>query len=82
VPTLFHAEERKGCPENKISALPIRRRIRINILNLTPLGVSMHKFVIERGIPGVGKMTPAQLQTVSRRSINVLAELGVDIQWV
>ena len=42
----------------------------------------MHKFVIEREIPGVGKMTPEQLQTVSRRSINVLAELGVDIQWV
>jgi len=42
----------------------------------------MHKFVIERLIPGVGKMTPSQLQTVARRSINVLAELGAEIQWV
>jgi len=42
----------------------------------------MHKFVIEREIPGAGKMSPSQLQTVARRSINVLAELGVEIQWV
>jgi len=42
----------------------------------------MHKFVIEREIPGVGHMTAAQLQTVARRSINVLAGLGVQIQWV
>jgi hypothetical protein len=27
-------------------------------------------------------MTPSQLQTVARRSANVLAELGVEIQWV
>jgi hypothetical protein len=42
----------------------------------------LYKFVIERNIPGVGKMTAAQLQTVARRSANVLAELGVEIQWV
>ncbi len=42
----------------------------------------MQKFVIERDIPGVGSMTPPQLQTVARRSANVLAELGVEIQWV
>ncbi len=42
----------------------------------------MQKFVIERDIPGVGSMTPSQLQTVARRSANVLAELGVEIQWV
>ena len=42
----------------------------------------MHKFVIEREIPGVGKMTASQLQTVARRSANVLADLGVEIQWV
>ena len=42
----------------------------------------MQKFVIERAIPGVGKMTASQLQTVARRSANVLTELGVDIQWV
>jgi hypothetical protein len=42
----------------------------------------LQKFVIERDIPGAGNMTPSQLQTVARRSANVLAELGVEIQWV
>jgi hypothetical protein len=42
----------------------------------------MDKFVIERNIPGVGKMSAAELQTVARRSINVLSELGVEIQWI
>jgi hypothetical protein len=42
----------------------------------------MHKFVIEREIPGVGNMTAAQLLTVARRSNNVLAGLGVQIQWI
>ena len=42
----------------------------------------MHKFVIEREIPGVGNMTAAQLQTVARRSNSVLAGLGVQIQWM
>ncbi len=42
----------------------------------------MQKFVIERNIPGVSKMTLAELQTVARRSINVLADLGVEIQWI
>jgi len=42
----------------------------------------MYKFVIERVIPGAGKMSAAELQTVARRSVNVLANLGVEIQWV
>lgn len=42
----------------------------------------MYKFVIERNIPGVGKMSYADIQTVARRSVNVLAGLGVEIQWV
>ena len=42
----------------------------------------MYKFVIERVIPGAGKMSLSELQTVARRSVNVLANLGVEIQWV
>lgn len=42
----------------------------------------MHKFVIERQIPGAGKMSLAEIQTVARRSVTVLASLGVEIQWV
>ena len=42
----------------------------------------MNKYVIEREIPGAGKMSLEEIQTVARRSVNVLAGLGVEIQWV
>ena len=42
----------------------------------------MNKFVIEREIPGAGKMTLSELRTVARKSVNVLTSLGVEIQWV
>jgi hypothetical protein len=42
----------------------------------------MPKFVIERELPGAGKLTPAQLQGVSQKSCSVLQKLGPEIQWV
>jgi len=42
----------------------------------------MPKFVIERDIPGVGKMSPQQLQGISQKSCSVLKQLGPEIQWV
>ena len=42
----------------------------------------MNKYVIEREIPGAGEMSLEEIQTVARRSVNVLAGLGVEIQWV
>ncbi len=42
----------------------------------------MPKFVIERDIPEVGKMSPQQLQAISRKSCGVLREMGPQIQWV
>ncbi len=42
----------------------------------------MPKFVIERNIPGAGKLTPAELQAISATSCGVLRELGPAIQWV
>ena len=42
----------------------------------------MRKFLIERQIPGVGKMSKSDIRTVAKKSIGVLADLGVDIQWV
>jgi cell division inhibitor SulA len=41
----------------------------------------MPKYLIERQIPGAGKMTPAQLQVISQKSCGVLSELGSQIQW-
>ena len=42
----------------------------------------MPKFVIEREIPGAGKLTPEQLQGISQTSCNVLRQMGPEIQWV
>jgi hypothetical protein len=42
----------------------------------------MPRFVIERELPGAGKLSPAELQAISQRSVNVLQSLGPTIQWV
>jgi Protein of unknown function (DUF4242) len=42
----------------------------------------MPKYVIEREIAGVGKLTPEQLQGVSQTSCGVLKKLGTQIQWL
>ena len=42
----------------------------------------MPEFVIEREIPGAGKMTEDQIRDVSIRSLQVLGELGPQIQWL
>ena len=42
----------------------------------------MPKFVIEREIPGAGKLTPEQLQGISQKSCSVLGSMGPQIQWV
>jgi len=42
----------------------------------------MPKYVIEREIPGVGELTPDQLQAISQKSCAVLSSLGPQIQWV
>ncbi len=42
----------------------------------------MPKFVIEREIPGAGKLGAADLKGISATSCNVLRDLGPSIQWV
>jgi hypothetical protein len=42
----------------------------------------MPKYVIEREVPGAGKLTPEQLQGISQKSCGVLKGLGPQIQWV
>ena len=42
----------------------------------------MPKFVIEREIPGAGKLSPEQLQAISQKSCSVLREMGPQIQWL
>jgi hypothetical protein len=42
----------------------------------------MPKFVIEREIPGAGKLSPQELQAISQKSRSVLDAMGPQIQWV
>jgi hypothetical protein len=42
----------------------------------------MPKYVIEREIPGAGKLTQQELQGISQKSCSVLNGLGPQIQWV
>jgi hypothetical protein len=42
----------------------------------------MPKYVIEREIPGAGKLTPQDLKSISQKSCSVLNKLGPQIQWV
>jgi hypothetical protein len=40
------------------------------------------QFVIERDIPGVGKMSESEIRQVSLQSLQVLKEMGPQIQWL
>jgi hypothetical protein len=42
----------------------------------------MPKYVIEREIPGAGRLSPQELQAVSQKSCGVLRGMGPQIQWV
>jgi hypothetical protein len=42
----------------------------------------MPKYLIEREIPGAGKLGPAELQAISKKSCDVLRGMPKDINWV
>ncbi|MBA2683550.1 MAG: DUF4242 domain-containing protein [Gemmatimonadaceae bacterium] len=42
----------------------------------------MPKYLIEREIPGAGKLTAEQLQGISQTSCGVLRDMGPSINWV
>ena len=42
----------------------------------------MPKYVIEREMPGVGNLSPEELQGASQTSCAVLSEMGPKIQWI
>jgi len=42
----------------------------------------MPKYVIERDLPGAGRLSQAELAAISRKSCNVLEKLGPKIQWL
>jgi hypothetical protein len=42
----------------------------------------MPQYLIERDLPGAGKLSPAELKAVSQKSCGVLSQMGPQIQWV
>ena len=42
----------------------------------------MKKYVIERDIPGAGRLSTAELNAASKKSREALASMGTNVQWV
>ena len=42
----------------------------------------MKTYLIEREIPGAGKLTPEQLKSISQTSCKVLKEMAPHIEWI
>jgi len=42
----------------------------------------MPRYVIEREIPGAGKLSQEELHSISQKSCAVLQEMGPQVQWV
>jgi hypothetical protein len=42
----------------------------------------MPKYLIERELPGAGKLSSDQLKAISQKSCSVLNKLGPQIQWI
>ena len=50
--------------------------------NSTTKTSTMKTYLIERDIPGAGKLTAEQLKGISQKSCSVLKEMGPQIQWI
>src|SRR5690606_31922116 len=57
-----------------------RNRKAIRVGRLKPY--FMPKYIIEREIPGAGKLTAEQLKGISQSSCGVLSNMGPQIQWL
>ncbi len=42
----------------------------------------MPKYIIEREVPGAGNLSDAQLREIAQKSVQVLREIGPEIQWL
>jgi hypothetical protein len=55
---------------------------RSNHLVIHRRSFTMPKFLIERNIPGAGKLSSQELRSISQKSCNVLKDMGPAIQWI
>jgi hypothetical protein len=46
------------------------------------LPAGQHMYVIERDMPGLGKLTPAELKAAAQKSCEVLRALGPKVTWL
>jgi hypothetical protein len=69
-------------PNSPISWSALTRSARIVEPYSAFFGGLMPKYVIERELPGAGKLTTDQLTGISQTSCGVLRKLGSEIQWV
>ena len=51
-------------------------------ISTTTKTTTMKTYLIERDIPGAGKLTHEQLKAISQKSCGVLKEMGPQIQWI
>ncbi len=42
----------------------------------------MPKFVIERDLPGAGKLSADELRSMSQKSNKIISELGPELRWL
>jgi hypothetical protein len=42
----------------------------------------MPRYVIERTLPGAGRLSPEELQAISQTSVEVLAGMAPRTQWI
>jgi hypothetical protein len=42
----------------------------------------MPKYVIERELPGAGRLSPDELRAISQKSSKVICDLGPEIHWL
>ncbi len=42
----------------------------------------MPRYVIERHVPGAGRLTAEEIRALSQKSCGVLRQMGPDIQWI
>jgi hypothetical protein len=48
----------------------------------TAMPEKISKYVIERDLPNLGNLSPGELQAVSKKSCDILRNMGPQIQWV
>jgi hypothetical protein len=87
--TLFDQRKISGCswrrdPPSDVLAARTHLRAHRNIKGslMSTDHQSSNTYVIERDLPGAGKLSSEELGAISRKSCGVLNQLGSNIRWI